>query len=92
MLGSAKGSAYLINHGQFVGREMASGRPLLDVSLDFRKIEGGTFSAPSDFGIFKVKGDASEEQLEELVQVAQARSPVFDIVSNPVPVSVRMEK
>ncbi len=41
---------------------------------------------------FKVRGDASEEQLEELVQLAQRRSPVFDIVSNPVPVSVRMEK
>jgi uncharacterized OsmC-like protein len=30
---------------------------------------------------------ASEEQLEELVRMGQRYSPVFDIVSNPVPVS-----
>ncbi len=41
---------------------------------------------------FKVKGDAPEEKLEELVQLAQKRSPVFDIVTNPVPVSVQVEK
>jgi len=41
---------------------------------------------------FRVKGDAPEEKLEELVWLAQKRSPVFDIVTNPVPVSVRLEK
>jgi uncharacterized OsmC-like protein len=40
---------------------------------------------------FKVKGDATEEQLKELVEIAQQRSPVFDIVTNKVPVSVRFE-
>lgn len=39
---------------------------------------------------FKIKSDAPREQLEELVQIAQNRSPVFDIVSNPVPVSVKL--
>lgn len=37
---------------------------------------------------FKAKADASEEQLRELVDLAQKRSPVFDIVSHPVTVSV----
>lgn len=37
---------------------------------------------------FKVKGDAPQEKLEELVHLAQRRSPVFDIVTNKVPVSV----
>ena len=41
---------------------------------------------------FKVKGDAPPEKLEELVQLAQQRSPVFDIVSHPVPVTVQVEK
>jgi uncharacterized OsmC-like protein len=41
---------------------------------------------------FKIKADASEKQLQELVQLAQQRSPVFDIVSHPVPVSVGLEK
>jgi len=41
---------------------------------------------------FKVKGDAPRETLEELVRVAQQRSPVFDIVSNPVPVKVELAR
>jgi uncharacterized OsmC-like protein len=41
---------------------------------------------------FRVKGDATEEQLRELVEITQQRSPVFDIVTNKVPVSVRFEK
>jgi uncharacterized OsmC-like protein len=41
---------------------------------------------------FTVKGDASDEVLDELCQVAQQRSPVFDIVSRPVPVMVTRER
>ena len=41
---------------------------------------------------FKVKGDVPEETLRELVDLAQARSPVFDIVSNPVPVTVELDR
>jgi len=37
---------------------------------------------------FKVKGDAPEEKLREVVARAQARSAVFDMVTNGVPVSV----
>ncbi|MHC4339675.1 MAG: OsmC family protein [Planctomycetota bacterium] len=37
---------------------------------------------------FKVKGNASAEELDELVQIAQQRSPVYDIVTNGVPVKV----
>jgi uncharacterized OsmC-like protein len=40
---------------------------------------------------FKIKADATEEKLKELIQLAQNRSPVFDIVSNPVPVSVQLK-
>lgn len=39
---------------------------------------------------FKIKSDAPKEKLQELVELAQKRSPVFDIVSNPVPVSVSL--
>jgi uncharacterized OsmC-like protein len=41
--------------------------------------------------VFKVKGNAPEEKLRELVELAQKRSPVFDIVTNKVPVTVRMD-
>jgi uncharacterized OsmC-like protein len=40
---------------------------------------------------FKIKADASEETLRELVELAQKRSPVFDIITNPVPVTVELE-
>ena len=37
---------------------------------------------------FKVSGDAPPEKLREVVERAQARSAVFDMVSNGVPVEV----
>lgn len=40
---------------------------------------------------FHVKSDASEEKLQELVKLAQMRSPVFNTVSEPVPVDVDLE-
>ena len=38
---------------------------------------------------FRVKGDAPEEKLREIVARAQRRSAVFDIVTNGVPVDGR---
>jgi len=40
---------------------------------------------------FRVKADATDAQIAELVEVAQKRSPVFDVVTHGVPVSVRAE-
>ena len=40
---------------------------------------------------FTLKGDAPASKLEEIVERAKARSVVYDIVSNPVPVDVRAE-
>ena len=37
---------------------------------------------------FTLKGDAPAEKLQEIVERAKARSVVYDIVSNPVPVDV----
>jgi uncharacterized OsmC-like protein len=39
---------------------------------------------------FKIKADAPEEKLKELCELAQKRSPVFDILTNPTPVSVQL--
>lgn len=39
---------------------------------------------------FNIKADAPKEKLEELVELAQKRSPVFDLMSNGVPVSVKL--
>lgn len=40
---------------------------------------------------FRVKADASEEQVRELVELAQKRSPVFDIVTHETPVVANVE-
>ena len=40
---------------------------------------------------FKIKSDAPEEKLKELCELAQKRSPVFDIVTNRVPVDVQLK-
>lgn len=42
--------------------------------------------------MFKVKADAPMAKIEELMQLAMNHSPVFDCVSNPVPVNVRVER
>jgi uncharacterized OsmC-like protein len=38
---------------------------------------------------FRVKADCPDEMLDDLVQMGATYSPVFDIVTNPVPVTVR---
>ena len=40
---------------------------------------------------FKIKADAPQEKLEELVELAQKRSPVFDMISHPTPVHVHLD-
>ena len=40
---------------------------------------------------FRVEGDAPEEKLRELVERAQQRSAVFDMVTRGVPVSVEAD-
>lgn len=39
---------------------------------------------------FRVKGDAPTEEIREIVEVAQQRSAVFDIITHGVPVSVEL--
>jgi len=41
---------------------------------------------------FKVKSEAPKEKVRELVELAQKRSPVFDIISNPTPVDVSLQE
>lgn len=41
---------------------------------------------------FKVKSNAPREKIRELVELAQKRSPVFDIITNPTPVEVSLQE
>ena len=38
--------------------------------------------------VFRVKSNAPKKKIKELVELAQQRSPVFDIITNPTPVHV----
>jgi uncharacterized OsmC-like protein len=38
-----------------------------------------------------VKADAPEEKVKELADIAQKRSPVFDIISHPTPIEVSLQ-
>jgi uncharacterized OsmC-like protein len=40
---------------------------------------------------FEIDGDASPEQLEKIVMQSKARSAVYDIVTNGVPVSIAVK-
>ncbi|HZR56083.1 MAG TPA: OsmC family protein [Terriglobales bacterium] len=41
---------------------------------------------------FKIKADVPDEQLQEIIELGTAHSPVFDSLTNGVPVSVRAER
>jgi uncharacterized OsmC-like protein len=41
---------------------------------------------------FKIDADVSEEQKEDLIEMARKYSPVFNTVSNPTPVSVKLDQ
>jgi uncharacterized OsmC-like protein len=41
---------------------------------------------------FKIKADVPDEQLQELVQLGTGHSPVFDSLTNGVPISVSAER
>ena len=41
---------------------------------------------------FKIKADVADEQLQELVELGTGHSPVFDSLTNGVPVSVNAER
>ncbi|MDQ2685186.1 MAG: hypothetical protein M3Y25_05015 [Thermoproteota archaeon] len=41
---------------------------------------------------FRVKLVAPKEKIKELIDTAQKRSPVFDIISNPTPIEVCLQE
>ena len=64
----------------------------LEGNMDVRGCLGVTDEVRNGFNDirirFRVSGDAPEEKLREIVERAQARSAVFDMVSHGVPVAV----
>jgi uncharacterized OsmC-like protein len=86
----------LVYHSAARGIKIESVESSFEGNLDLRGFLGISDQVRNGYEnirvTFRVKADASDEQIEELIQLAQKRSPVFDIVSNPVPVSIKLEK
>ena len=86
----------LVYHAAAKGIELDSVESTYAGDLDLRGFLGISDEVRNGYeGItitFKIESSASREQIEELVQIAQDRSPVFDIVANPVPVKVELAR
>lgn len=82
----------LIYHAAGRGIKIDQVEATLGSDLDVQEILGMSDKVRNGYESiqvkFKVKGDAPEETLGELVEIAQQRSPVFDIVLHPTPVHV----
>lgn len=86
----------LIYHAAAQGVKIEEVESTLSGDLDLHGFLGMNESVRNGYEkidvTFKIKSDAPEEKLVELVQLAQKRSPVFDIISHPTPIQVSMEK
>ncbi len=86
----------LVYHAAARGHKITEVESTLEGNLDlhgFLGMDEKVRSGYNDIRItMKVKGDLTEQQLQEMIQVAQARSPVYDMVTNPVPVTIEMQK
>lgn len=64
-------------------------------TMDLRGILGLSDAVRNGFdGVsvtFAIKGDAPEEKLREIVEQSKARSAVFDVMTNPTPVSIAVQ-
>lgn len=89
-------STTLIYHAAARGIEIDALELELDGNLDLRGLLGISDEVRNGYEsinvTFNVAADASEEQISELVELAQKRSPVFDIVTHPTPVSCKAHK
>ncbi len=78
------------------GIKLKSVESQLEGDLDIRGFFGMTEEVRKGYKSikvnFKIESDEPDEKIQELVELAQKYSPVFDIVTNKVPVNVEFEK
>jgi uncharacterized OsmC-like protein len=88
-------TSYLVYHAAARGIAIEEVESHLEGDLDLRGFLGISEDVRNGYEnirvTFKIKADVTKEQLRELVQLAQKRSPVFDTISHPVPVSVELK-
>jgi uncharacterized OsmC-like protein len=86
----------LVYHAAAKGIEIRGVESRLEGDLDLRGFLGLSEEVPVGYQkirvYFKVDADVSDAQKEELIQMAQKYSPVFNTVSNATPVAVQLDK
>jgi uncharacterized OsmC-like protein len=86
----------LVYHAAARGIRLEEVESELEGSLDLHGFLGMSEEVRNGYEnvrvLFRVKANATAAEIADLVRLAQARSPVFDIVSHPVPVSVTAVK
>ncbi len=86
----------LIYHAAAKGIEIKGVESRLEGDLDLRGFLGLSEDVKVGYEnirvFFKIDADVSEEEKEELIEMAQKYSPVFNTVSNPTSVSVQLDK
>lgn len=84
----------LVTHAAAQGVTLDSVETTLEGDLDLHGFLGLSEGVRNGYeGIrvtFHVKSEAPRKTIEDLIQLVQKRSPVYDIVTNPVPVAVRL--
>ena len=86
----------LVCHAAARGIELRSVDSELEGDLDVRGFLGIDPNVRNGYRnirvTFHIDSDASEEQIQELIDVAQQRSPVFDMMTHEVPVEVGYDR
>ena len=86
----------LIYHASARGIRIEAVESHLEGDLDLHGFLGITEGVRNGFEnlrvTFRVKADAPQETLDELCRLAQKRSPVMDMITHAVPVSVELER
>ena len=86
----------MVAHAAARGIEIKSLETYLEGDLDVQGFLGLSETIPVGYqGInitFKIEADMSDEEKEELIQLAQQYSPVLSTIINPVPVHLKLYK
>ena len=85
----------LVYHAAARGIRIDEVETRLEGDLDLHGFLGLSESVRNGFEdvrvIVRIKADVSSEKLDELCRLAPKYSPVFDILSKPVPISIQLE-
>jgi uncharacterized OsmC-like protein len=86
----------MVYHAAAKGIELRGVESRLEGDLDLRGFLGISPDVKVGYNNirvhFKIDADASKEQKEELIKMAQKYSPVFNTIYNATPVSVHLDK